>query len=314
MAERTLTLTPNAALDIWTTTKTVTSGPKLRCSAPRFDAGGGGINVSRVIHRLGGQTVALYAAGGSSGARLTHALAAEQVPALRVDTEEETRQSFNVCEEADGGVFRFVLPGPQVHAMEGEALLACLDGEAQAGDLVVGSGSLPPGLARDYWAGAAQRVHAAGGRFILDSAHGVAEALKVGVWLLRLNHDEAAAMAGGPLRWPDQAARWAADTVAANGTAAVIVTQGAEGAILATPDTQLRVRPPQGIRVLSAIGAGDSFIGGLCLGLPRGDDLPTALRLAVATATATLLTPGTELCRKADVDRLLQDTGQVVTV
>lgn len=85
---------------------------------------------------------------------------------------------------------------------------------------------------------------------------------------------------------------------------AVLIARGAEGNVLVTKDLRLMARAPN-VQVVSAVGAGDSFVAGLVLTLATGQDLPQALRHATACATAAVITPATELCRADDVARLL---------
>lgn len=301
---RTVTLTPNPALDLWTTTAHVQPGPKLRCTALKQDPGGGGINVSRVIVRLGGDTLAIHLAGGFAGMALAEALEREGVPALSVPGAGTTRQSFSARDEMSGAVYRFVMPGEPAAPGEAGAMLDRLsDAAAQAG-IVVGSGSLPPGLDRGFWAAAARIAKAAGAKFLLDSGDGVAEALAEGVDIYRENTSAIAEFEGRPVAWPQQAGEWARARIEAGAAKMVIVTEGARGALMVTREERVILQPPK-VETSSAIGAGDSFVGALCHALCRGDAPREALRLAVATAAATLLTPGTDLCEVADIDRLL---------
>ena len=301
-----LTLTPNPALDVWTTTREFRKGPKLRCKPPRLDPGGGGINVSRVIHRLNGETRALFAAGGRTGEELAEALDREGVQAQRVPISGVTREVFNVCEEETGGVMRFVTPGPTLRPDDVDALLDLLRRCVVEGSHVVGSGSLPDGAGPDFWARAAEICRDADARFLLDSHDGVEPALEKGLFVFRETGDAVSGLAGENVSWPAGAARWAAERIDRDEAKAVIVTEGAEGALLVTAEHRLVQGPPPGVVEKSAIGAGDSFMGGFSLSLSEGGDWTEALRNGVATAAATLLTPGTELCRKEDVERLVE--------
>lgn len=305
---RILTVTPNSALDLWTTTKRFKSGPKLRCSAPRLDPGGGGINVSRVLQRLGGDTLALFTAGGCTGDQIAAALDRDGIASERVDIAEDSRQSVSVMEEKSDQVFRFVMPGPHLGEDEEKALLDRIAELAKDSAMVVGSGSLPPGASDLFWADAAGRVRDAGSRFVLDSASLVKPALDAGIWLLRENKDEIDEIAGRHLAWPQQVADWAAEQIEHGACEMAVVSHGGEGALMVTRDSRVKVAPPK-VRVHSAIGAGDSFVAGLCLALVQEQRPEDALQLAVATAAATLLTPGTELCRREDVERFLGECG-----
>jgi len=308
-----LTLTPNSSIDVWTTAPQVKSGIKLRCTQPQFDPGGGGINVSRVMHRLGADTLALFTAGGPVGEELAAMLAAEGVPAERQHIAGQTRESLHVLDEMSGELFRFVMPGPVLTEAEGDAFLDRVEQHARPGGLIVGSGSLPPGLGEAFWSRAATLAKTLDCRFLLDSAHGVKETLESGLYLLRQNLVELRNLVGAEISWPDDTAEWAREQIAHGTCEVVVVTSGADGALLVTKDERVRLTPPK-VTIRSAVGAGDSFMGGLSLGLARGEAPHDALRLAVATAAATMITPATELCLKEDVDRVLDAMGAIETV
>jgi 6-phosphofructokinase 2 len=145
---------------------------------------------------------------------------------------------------------------------------------------------------------------------VLDSHDAVDAALETGVYCFRENRDAIAEIAGHDVGWPDETATWAAQRVDAGAAEIVVVTEGAEGALLVPRYVKLLQRPPE-VDPRSAIGAGDSFVAGLCLSLSRRQGLEEALRAAVATAAATLLTPGTGLCRRQDAERLAADLGEL---
>lgn len=303
-----LTVTPNSALDLWASVKHLRSGPKLRTDAPRLHPGGGGVNVSRVLHSLGGETFALFTAGGCTGEEIAAALDREGVPSRQIEIEGASRQSVNLREQDTGEVFRVVMPGPNLSKHEESDLLAQTADLAAGAPFVVGSGSLPPGTSAAFWADLSARVKRAGTKLVLDSASHVGPALKEGVWLLRENKDEIIELADRELDWPGEVADWASGQVEAGACEIAVVTHGAEGALMVTRDVRIRIAAPE-VQVISAIGAGDSFVAGLCLALDRDEPVEVALRLGVAAAAATLLTPGTELCRKADVERLIAECG-----
>ncbi len=304
MQRRIITLTPNPALDLWTTTDRVVPEHKLRCSAPRLDPGGGGINVSRVVQRLGGDTMALFAAGGGIGNQLVAVIEREGLAYRRIDIASETRMSIHVDEVRTGALYRFVMPGPEVSATEGKSLLDRFSSEVTPDALTVASGSLPPGLDEGFWARLGEEAGRAGSRLLLDTSNGIAAALDKGVFLLRQDHDEVMRLRGKDMDWPKETADWASRLVARGAAEIVIITHGAEGALMVTANERIALMPPK-VDGISAVGAGDSFMGALCFELARGGTPAHALRLAVTAAAAALLTPGTELCRKADVERLL---------
>ena len=107
-----LTVTLNPALDLSTSAAHVVPTHKIRCESLQRYPGGGGVNVARVIHRLGGQCTALYPAGGANGAVFQQLLDEEGVPSLCIPIAGETRENFSVKDIAINDEFRFVLPGP----------------------------------------------------------------------------------------------------------------------------------------------------------------------------------------------------------
>ncbi|CAN0625458.1 putative ATP-dependent 6-phosphofructokinase isozyme 2 [Burkholderia multivorans] len=298
-----VTLTLNPAVDVATTVERVIDTHKLRCAPARRDPGGGGINVARVIHRLGGDCVALYAAGGLTGRMLTASLAAEGLPAECVEIAGETRENFSVRETSTGREFRFVLPGPSLSEAEWRRFGAYLERDGTPPRYVVLSGSLPPGAPADLYAQLARTAQARGSRVIVDtSGPALRAALDAGVYLVKPSLDELSALAGRPLD-EDTAQQAAASLVAAGHAEIVALTLGARGACVVTRDATLRLAGRR-VAVCSAIGAGDSFVGGMVWALARGARLDDACRYALAASAAAVLSPGTGLCAPQDVERI----------
>jgi 6-phosphofructokinase 2 len=186
-----LTVTVNPALDLSTTTGRVVSEHKLRCGPGRLDPGGGGVNVARVVHRLGGQALAVYTAGGASGEAYRRLIEAEHVPTLVVPIRESTRQNLTVDETTTGRQFRFVLEGPRLGEAEWRACLALVAASIPVGGYVVASGSLPPGVPEDFYARVARLARARGARCVVDaSGPALREALAEGVFLVKPSRRE----------------------------------------------------------------------------------------------------------------------------
>ena len=299
-----LTLTMNPALDVSTSTDKVTDTHKLRCAAAQFHPGGGGINVTRVLQRLGSNCLALYPAGGMNGQRLRQLLDQEQVRSQCLAIAGETRESFHVHETASGRDFRFVLPGPALNTAEWQA---CLDGVGAAAappSWLVASGSLPPGVPLDFYAQLTRLARTRGSRVVLDSSGpALAAALAEGVHLIKPSLRELRELTGLPLETDPQRLAAARSIIAAGQAQIVALSLGEEGALLVTADQALRASAVA-VAVASTIGAGDSFVGGLVWALSRQTDLAQAFRYAMGSAAAALLSAGTALCQPADVERL----------
>lgn len=304
MAAQIITVTVNPALDVSTAVAEVVADHKLRCGGSRVDPGGGGVNVARVVRRLGGRSLAVYTAGGPIGQAYCRLVEAERVPSLVVPVAGDTRQSFTVDERTTGRQFRYVLEGPELADDEWRT---CLDFVAQtisSGSYVVASGSLPPGVPDDFYARVARLAREAGARCVVD-AQGAAlsAALAEGTFLVKPSRHELETHLGRALEGEASQVDAVAALIAAGSAECVALTLGAGGAVLATRDGVLRRAAPS-VEAVSAVGAGDSFLAGLVLRLAQERTAADALRTAVAAGAATVMTPATALCRRADVERL----------
>ena len=301
------TITINPAVDLFVNVERVEPTRKLRCSAPKRDPGGGGINVARVAHRLGADVVAIYPMGGAIGKLLHRLIEREGIDSIVTPAHVETRENFTAFEESTGEQYRFVMPGSALHRAEWEACLEKLTSLPEAPAFVVVSGSVPPGVPEDFFAQVARIGKKLGAKIVVDtSGPALHAALAEGVALFKPNQNELSELVGAPLT--DDASRVAAcqKLVRSGGAEIIALTLGDDGAMLVTRDKALRAMPMK-IEVASAVGAGDSFLGGLVAALAKGAELEEAFRSAVAAGTAAVMSPGTELCHEDDVKRLLPD-------
>ena len=306
-----VTVTLNPALDLATSATDIKPGPKLRCTEPRADPGGGGINVSRVIRTLGGQSRMLVALGGGTGERLRALIAAEGLTPEVLALSAETRQSLSVTDRISGLQYRFVLPGPDWSAADLAAAEAACLALATPGAWVVLSGSQPPGVPDDYPVQLAAALAARGARLVVDTSGApLAAVARPGAAavpaLLRFDGEEAVELAGRRLNGVAGAGEFAAHLVAAGVARLVIIACGAEGSVLATPEAVHFARAAK-VPVVSKIGAGDSFVAAAVLALARGQAPDIALQHGTAAASAAGMTPATRLCTAEDTARLLPE-------
>jgi len=302
-----LTVTMNPAVDIATSTDRVSPTHKLRCAVPQQHPGGGGVNVARVLHRLGGRCAALYPAGGAAGQLLRQLLDAEGVTSICVDIAGETRENFSVKEVLSGQEYRFVLPGPALCDAEWQS---CLDQVAALDPpplYLVASGSLPPGVPVDFYARLIRLTKPLGVKVVLDtSGPALAAALEEGVYLVKPSLRELRDFTGAPLETQTQWCRAAQQLVEQGRAQVVVLSLGEGGAWLITAQGAW-FAAGLAIKVVSAIGAGDSFVGAMVRALVQGLGLQDAFRYGVAAASAALLTPASALCSPADIARLHRD-------
>lgn len=299
-----LCLTMNPSVDVSTHAPRVVPADKLRCGPAQREPGGGGLNVARVIHRLGGHCTAVYPAGGPSGDWLDAHLRGAGLRLHRVAIEGDTRESFTVQAQDTGQEYRFVLPGPTLSEREWTACLDGLDAACEGPAFLVASGSLPPGAPADFYGRVAERARRRGVRLILDSSGAaLAQGLRAGVFLVKPNLRELGELLGETL---DDPSRWrgAAQQLIDHGQAQVVaLSLGERGALLVTRDAAWRA-PALPITLASSVGAGDSFVGAMAWALQAGHSLPKAFAWGVAAGSAALITPGTGLCRVEDIQRL----------
>ena len=297
-----VTLTLNPCIDASSEADEVRPMRKNRISNERFDPGGGGINVARVIRELGGDAHAIYLAGGLTGDTLDKMIDETGLSRTTIPIQGDTRISHTVFERCSHQEYRFVPEGPEIAETEWRA---CLDVIAKLdADYLVASGSLPHSVPTDFYARVARLSAEQGMRLVLDtSGEPLNAALAEGVFLLKPNHRELAQLAGVVLSTREAQHAAAMDMIARGHTELVAVSLGADGAFIADRGGCHDLAAPP-VEIHSAVGAGDSFVAGMTLGLVRGRDLKASLRLAVAAGTAAVMTMGTELCRRADVEQL----------
>ena len=303
--DKIVTLTLNPALDVATRVHSVAPEIKLRCGAPNIDAGGGGINVSRAIRFLGGESTAVYAAGGHNGAMLQQLLEAECIDNRAVPITGVTRQSFVVYEESTTLQYRFNMPGPALGADEWIACLEALFNLEPA--YIVASGSLPDGVPIEFYGEITRYARQYDIRVILDTAgDALHRAFGTGVFLMKPNLRELELFAGEKLRDEAHIKTVARRLIAEGLSQVLVVSMGAAGAALTTADRYLHQRAPL-VKAQSKVGAGDSMLAGLVLRLAQGGSLEEALRYGIAAGSAAVMSPGTQLCQKRDADRLYQE-------
>jgi 6-phosphofructokinase 2 len=301
-----LTITLNPTIDMSSSVENVFPEHKLRCAPACNEPGGGGLNVARAIHKLGGHAHALYFCGGPTGIVLRALLDDAQLEHDGVAIRGWTRESVTILETATRQQYRFVMPGPTFTEAEWHGARERIAKMEVMPELVVASGSLPPGVPNDFYAQLARIVRERGSRFILDtSGPALSAAVQAGVFLIKPSLRELRTFAGNDLEDEIEQEKAAAGIVANDGAEVVVVSLGAAGVLVVSPAGCERLRSPT-VPVRSKVGAGDSMVAGIVLGLARDYTLRDAVRFGVAAGAAAVMMPGTGLCRREDTERLLQ--------
>ena len=298
------TVTLNPSLDRTVTVQELVLDEANRWTDLRQDPGGKGINVSRVIHELGGKTVAYGFIGGIDGTTLKELLKQHGVPFDFTSIKGEIRSNFIIADEAVCSQTRIDAPGPQIMRHELQKLVQKVKHIGPKPDYLVFAGSVPPSVPNDIYRQLIETAKNNGIKTVLDSdGKWLKEGIKAIPNIIKPNVHEAEELLQMPLR-SETAIVEALKRLLDLGIELAVISRGKQGLIAANGFKVIKVTPPE-VEVCSKVGAGDSTIAGLVLKLSQGFDMEEACRWAVAAGTAATLTLGTQLCRREDVESIL---------
>lgn len=297
-----VTLTMNPAVDKSTSVEKLMPEHKLRCSPLVTEAGGGGINVSKALKKLGQESLAVFPAGQINGSILENYLCSQEINFRTIPISGETRENMVVRESTTNAQYRFVLPGPSLSQAEADAALELV--KTVAPRIIVASGSLPPGVSDDFYGHLAELAQSIKARIIVDcSGPALLKAASKGVYLLKPNLRELSLLAGKEELQLDDVDEAAQEILNQGLCEVMVVSLGAGGALLVTKDHYEHIPAPT-VKKQSTVGAGDSMVAGMVWMLAAGKSLAEMVRFGVACGTAATMNPGTELFHKADVEKL----------
>jgi 6-phosphofructokinase 2 len=298
-------ITLNPALDRTLWVENIKPDDSNRVEREERYAGGKGIDVSRVLTTLGVMNKALGFIGGFAGEELEGRLLNQGVACDFVRISNETRTNIIVTDITRGTQTVFSASGPEIEPYELMQMIHKVE-KFQEPDIVILSGSLPPGVHPEIYRKTIEMVKGKGAGVILDSD---GDALRVGIQglpdVIKPNVHELGRLVGSEVNEMDQILT-AAGTVREQGVDIVLVSMGAKGILLVAEKEQYLALPPK-VKVKNTIGAGDSSVAGFVYGWAEGKTLKESLIYAVAAGTATTLRPGTALCQKDDFLRLVPE-------
>lgn len=297
------TVTLNPALDRTVAVKQLLEDDTNRILSEHYYAGGKGIDVSRVIRELGGQSIALGLVGGYDGLHLEGLLINAGVMTDFTKISGETRTNIIIKEQATGRQLAISATGPDVSATEiGQFYQHVL--QAQSMDYLVLSGSLPRGVTHNLYGQLILAGRKKGSFVVLDTdGTALKESVNYQPTCIKPNTHELSRLVGRELMAEGEIIR-ACEEVHQKGISYVLVSRGKEGLILSTGEQRIKAVAPH-VKVDSTVGAGDSAVAGFVMAHSQGKDLIECVRLACAAGTATAQTPGTELCHRVEVERIL---------
>ena len=300
-----ITITFAPSIDKSATVPELISDKKMRCATANAEPGGGGVNVARVIKRLGGDVTAIFPSGGYTGMFFNHLLEKENVPFISIQTKNETKENFVILDELSNKEYRFGMPNNEIFENEWQDFIKIITNHKSV-DFIIASGSLPPGIPDDIYTQLSEISKAKNAKFIVDtSGKSLQNAIYEDVFLIKPNLEELGILLNKKNLKIENVASEARKLINQNHCEIIVVSLGANGAMLVTKDETINIKPPK-VKVKSTIGAGDSMLAGIVFGLSKNMPLKECLQYGIACGTATTMNIGSALCEKKEVEKLLK--------
>ena len=299
-----VTLTVNPALDKSAHFKGLVPEQKIRCEEPRYDAGGGGVNVSKAIARLDGDSLCVFTSGGPIGLMLEELVQKESIAFKAIKTKNWTRESFVAVDDNTNSQYRFGFPGSPISELEKSDIVQTIQ-ELKPKFLVL-SGSLNEGLPTDFYQHIAYLAKQSGSKVIVDtSGEALQKVLEIGVYLIKPNVGELAKLIGVERLEMDEVVHAAQKLIEKGSAEIVVVSLGPQGAVLVTA-TQTEFVPAPNVVKKSTVGAGDSMVGAMVWALSQNKNLKEVVQWGVACGSAATMNEGTQLFKLEDAKRLFE--------
>lgn len=301
-----VTLTMNPSIDMSASIDRVVPNQKLRCSAPEYEPGGGGVNVSRAIRHLEQESLAVFPHNGDACGRLSQMLEREDVKYETIPIRNPTRRNLTVVESKTEQQYRFVFPGPEFSEKEWNACLDRVSGFDPAPEYLIASGSLPPGVPSDFYARLSRAARQQGIKPVIDTkGEALKRVMEEGACFIKPNMRELGQLVGEDFDQYEHLEQAALDLVREGKFEFIVISLGAGGAVLVTDEKASRFHAPV-VPIQNRVGAGDSMMAGIVLGLMSGWSQEESVLYGIAAGSAAVMTPGSQLCRKEDTEKLFQ--------
>jgi len=298
-----VTITFCPAIDKSTSVDIFIPEKKLSCTPPKFEPGGGGINVVRAIKKMGEKATAICFGGGYSGIFFKKLLSDENVKNIFIKSKENTRENLTVLETSTNKQFRFGMPSPKIYKSEWQVCLKYIKDLKDVKFIVI-SGSLAPNLPSNVFDIIAKITQQKAIKLIVDTSNeALKKALLAGVYMIKPNLKELSYLVGKDLISIDEVAFYAQKIIKDYQCEIVVVSLGELGATLVTKNHIINIPSPK-VLVKSTVGAGDSMMAGMLIKLIKNKSLNEVLAYGIASGTAATMNAGTSLCKQKDVRKL----------
>jgi len=300
-----ITVTMNPAIDKTVEIDKLIPGGLNRIRKVEYDAGGKGINVSKTIRELGGESIATGFLGGNAGKTIESVLNEKGIKNDFIWVEGETRTNTKVF-EGNGAVTELNEPGPKISEEKLEQLMEKLTGYAGEGTLFILSGSIPTGVDKQIYARIIRQMHEKGAEVLLDADGELfRNALKEQPDIIKPNRVELEEYAGYDYRASKEELLTLARELKNQGIGTVAVSMGKSGSMFVNGDYEA-VSPALSVKAHSTVGAGDAMVAALAYAWNEKLSNDDTVRLCVATAAGAVTTIGTKPPCRELVDELMQ--------
>lgn len=300
-----ITVTMNPAIDKTVDLGHMVHGGLNRVSNVIMDAGGKGINVSKTIKELGGETIATGFIGGVGGILIKKVLEEQNITSDFVEIKSDTRTNLKVV-EADGNVTEFNEPGPLITEEELQQLIEKLLGYANQDALFVLAGSIPNGISKSIYQDLTFKLRDKGAKVFVDADGELfVHALEAAPDIIKPNRHELEEYFHKDYRVDEAELVLMSQELFNKGVGMIAVSLGQMGALFLTKDKVLRC-PGLKVEAHSTVGAGDAMVAALSYGLDKGFSMEECAKLSVATSAGAVTTRGTKPPKKEFVEELLK--------
>lgn len=299
-----VTVTMNPAIDKTVEIDTLCPGGLNRIQRVEYDAGGKGINVSKTIKELGGESIAVGFLGGNSGRTIENVLNQKGIRNDFVWVEQETRTNTKVFEKS-GELTELNEPGPVISPEQSQELLNKISAYASEGTLVILAGSIPSGVDSDIYAQIIQMVHEKGGKVLLDADGKLfREALEAVPDIIKPNRVELEEYMGIDYRASEKELLDAAEKFLESGIETIAVSMGKSGAMFVRDGYQVKC-PALSVKSHSTVGAGDAMVAALAYAWDQKLGSEDTVKLCMAASAGAVTTVGTKPPSREVVDELI---------
>lgn len=299
------TLTLNPAIDKTVEIADLTLGGVNRITSLRTDAGGKGINVSKVLKTLGGESVAMGIVGGGGGEMIDAYLKDLGIATDFVKVDAETRVNLKIIDTEQKVNTDINEPGTAVTGDTMDSVFKKLDNALKPGDITVLAGSVPKGAPVDIYAKLVRLCNAHESMTVLDVDGALlSEGIKAKPYLIKPNIDELKRISGKPLDSLRDVTAYVKEIIN-GGIPKVVVSLGGDGALFCDKDAIYHAHGLK-VPVRSTVGAGDSMVAAICYSLANGYDISKTITLAVATSAANVTQSGTQAAEYSLIESLMK--------